>query len=122
MNIYDEEQRDRAELSHIKETQGLRNEIKALKQSNAELDHQLANYKAAADGTTHWCAECKMKQDRFAEMERHLENSVSKMELDTCRALNEALRQREDSMRKAMLNAGFVWRDDEFNKIEKEKE
>ena len=24
-------------------------------------------------------------------------------------------------MRKAMLNAGFVWRDDEFNKIEKEK-
>ena len=69
MNIYDEEQRDRAELSHIKETQGLRNEIKALKQSNAELDHQLANYKAA-DGTTHWCAECKMKQDRFAEMEK----------------------------------------------------
>lgn len=54
-----------------------------------------------------------------ARLSKSLENSVSKFELDTCRALNEALRQRDDRMRKAMLNAGFVWSEDEFKEIEK---
>jgi len=53
----------------------------------------------------------------ITELENRLETSVSKIELDTCRALNEALRQRDDRMRKAMRNAGFVWSDDEFKEI-----
>jgi len=58
-------------------------------------------------------------QSRITELEKQVANSVSKIELDTCRSLNEALRQREDRMRKAMLNAGFVWSEDEFKEIEK---
>ena len=46
----------------------------ALQARIAELEYQLANYKAAADGTTHWCAECKMKDDRIAELEA--ENAI----------------------------------------------
>ena len=63
--------------------------------------------------------ELEKLESENARLSKRLETSVSKMELDTCRALNEALRQREDRMRKAMRNAGFVWRDDEFKDIEK---
>ena len=38
-----------------------------------DLENIVANYQAAADGTTHWCAECKMKDDRIAELERKKE-------------------------------------------------
>lgn len=34
-----------------------------------ELEHKLANYSAAADGHTHWCPECKMREDRIADLD-----------------------------------------------------
>jgi len=42
----------------------------------AELEHKLANYSASADGHTHWCPECKMREDRIAELEQELKNQV----------------------------------------------
>lgn len=35
----------------------------------AELEYKLANYEAAVDGHTHWCPECKMRDDKIAELE-----------------------------------------------------
>jgi hypothetical protein len=42
----------------------------ALRSRIAELENIVANYQAAADGDTHWCAECKMKDERIAELEK----------------------------------------------------
>lgn len=49
------------------------NETIELKKRIEELENIVANYQAAADGTTHWCAECKMKDDRIAELEKQVE-------------------------------------------------
>jgi len=54
--------------SKWKET--LPEENAALRTRIVELEHQLENHKASADGTTHWCAECKMRDDHIAELER----------------------------------------------------
>jgi predicted RNase H-like nuclease (RuvC/YqgF family) len=49
---------------------GYEKEIDALRSRIAELEHKLASYQAAADGDTHLCAECKMKDERIAELEK----------------------------------------------------
>jgi len=85
-----------------------------------------AEYEAKYEQCNNWHGNISVCKEYIASLEaenarlsKRLETSVSKIELDTCRALNEALRQREDRMRKAMLNAGFVWSEDEFKEIEK---
>ena len=45
-------------------------DVDALRARIVELEHQLENHKASADGTTHWCAECKMRDDHIAELEK----------------------------------------------------
>jgi len=72
--------------SKWKET--LPEENAALRSRIAELEYQLANYKASADGTTHWCAECKMRDDRIAELEKQAivwhKYPDEKPSMDTC--------------------------------------
>jgi predicted RNase H-like nuclease (RuvC/YqgF family) len=46
--------------------------VQAMTKRIAELEHKLANYSAAADGHTHWCPECKMREDRIAELEKEI--------------------------------------------------
>ena len=53
--------------------------INSFSNSLIEFDEratQLANYSAAADGHTHWCPECKMREARIAELEQELKNQV----------------------------------------------
>ena len=50
--------------------------VQAMTKRIAELEHKLANYSASADGHTHWCPECKMREDRIAELEQELKNQV----------------------------------------------
>jgi len=44
-------------------------DVDSLRSCITELEYQLRNYKAAADGTTHWCPECKMRDDRIKKLE-----------------------------------------------------
>lgn len=50
--------------------------IFALEKRITELEYQLGNYKAAADGTTHWCAECKMRDDKIKELGKRIKNAI----------------------------------------------